>query len=86
MGCRCSRRKTILLTRLENKVIAQEGLRLANSTRVTGDISLEGDARHNAGSNIDCGKFSGKWHVNDVKHEINKSQDWVSWLSIRKIN
>jgi uncharacterized protein len=69
--------------------IAQEGLRLANSTRVTGDISLEGDARYNAGANfdlIDCGKFSGKWHINDVKHDINKSQGWVSRLSIRKIS
>ena len=69
--------------------IAQEGLRLANSTRVTGDISLEGDARYNAGVNFDlvnCGKFSGKWHIVDVRHDITKSQGWISRLSIRKIN
>lgn len=69
--------------------IAQEGLRLANSTRVTGDITLEGNALYNAGSNFDlsdCGKFSGKWHINEVKHDVSKSQGWMSRLSIRKIN
>lgn len=69
--------------------IAQEGLRRANSTRVTGDISLEGDARYNAGVNfdlIDCGQFSGKWHIIAVKHNVSKSQGWVSRINIRKIN
>lgn len=68
--------------------IAQEGLRLANSTRVTGNLSLEGDARYNAGVNFDltdCGRFSGKWHIIDVRHDVSKSQGWMSRLNIRKL-
>lgn len=69
--------------------IAREQLRRANSERVTGTLDLEGHGRYNAGVNFtltDCYKWDGKWHINNVRHQINKSSGWVTNLNIRRIS
>lgn len=67
---------------------ATGGLKKANSEKITGTITVPGNAKLVAGVNInlpDIGGFSGKWHVVASAHTIDTSSGYVTTANLRKI-
>lgn len=78
-----------LNTRCENKeqaiLQAQAALSKKNASKMEGSISLIGTPHLVAGSNIELkgiGNFSGKYHLKQVKHSINKTSGYTTKLEV----
>lgn len=79
-----------LNTRVENKeqaiLQAQAALANKNSSTIEGSINLIGTPNLVAGSNIELkgiGNFSGKYHLTQVKHTINKNSGYTTSLEVK---
>ncbi len=78
-----------LNTRCENKeqaiIQAQVALAQKNISKIEGSLSLEGSPYLVAGSNIELkgiGNFSGKYHLTQVKHSIDKNTGYTTNLEV----
>lgn len=78
-----------LNTRCENKeqaiIQAQVALAQKNVSKIEGSLSLIGTPYLVAGSNVEIkgiGNFSGKYHLAQVKHSIDKSSGYTTSLEV----
>ncbi len=79
-----------LNTRCENKeqsiLQAQAALDKKNTSKIEGSLSLIGTPYLVAGSNIELkgiGNFSGKYHLTQVKHSIDKTSGYTTALEVK---
>ena len=79
-----------LNARCENKeqaiIIAQVALAQKNASKIEGSISLIGTPYLVAGSNIELkgiGNFSGKYHLTQVKHSIDKTSGYTTQMEVK---
>lgn len=82
----------VIKTRSENKQQAEAKARAAlhkhNSRIQEGTISVIGNPLLVSGNNFDLsgmGKFSGKWHITESTHTINKSNGYTTDLEVKRI-
>jgi hypothetical protein len=76
-------------SRCENKeqaiIIAQVALATKNASKIEGTLSLIGTPDLVAGNNIEIkgiGNFSGKYHLTQVKHSIDKTSGYTTNLEV----
>lgn len=86
--------KDILLVggRVENESQAEAkakgALKDKNKDKITGSLTLPGNVDLISGINIeltDMGAFSGKWHITQSTHTINKDNGYTTVLAVRKL-
>lgn len=89
-----SAQKDILIVggRVENDSQAEAKVKGAmqekNKDKVTGSFTVPGNVKLVAGVNVELtgvGEFSGKWHVIQSTHSVNKDSGYVTDISVRKI-
>ena len=81
-----------LRTKVENiqqaEEVANAALHAANSRQITGSVSCYGNPKYMAGANIELTglrKLSGKFHIEQVQHDISRSSGYTCSLDLKKV-